>query len=114
MELFGPLDQLGERADLTMYSTPLAMDDLAELCSVLGYQTVNLFGGSYGTRAALIFMRRHPATVRSAILMGVAPLMFRNPLHHAWSAQQGLERKEQVVVALHGDNTSHLFKGRRH
>jgi len=49
-------------------------------------------GGSYGTRAALVYLRRHPETVRCAILNGVAPISFKNPLHHAAAAQEGLDK----------------------
>ena len=57
----------------------------------LGYQRVNLYGGSYGTRAALVYMRRHPDSVRAAVLTGVAPMAFTNPLYHAREAQNALD-----------------------
>ncbi|MHC4303286.1 MAG: alpha/beta hydrolase [Planctomycetota bacterium] len=84
-------DLLAERADLTKYTTPIAMDDLNEVRAALGYDRINLVGGSYGTRAALVYMRRHPETVRSAILMGVAPVSFTNPLYHAREGQRALD-----------------------
>jgi pimeloyl-ACP methyl ester carboxylesterase len=84
-------DELSERADLRLYTTPIAVDDFDEVRAALGYDQVNLRGGSYGTRAALVWMRRHPATIRTAILDGVAPLSFKNPLHHARSAQAALD-----------------------
>ena len=34
---------------------------------------VNLVGGSYGTRAALDYMRQFPQAVRRAVIDGVAP-----------------------------------------
>lgn len=86
------LRELELEADLRMYSTPIAMDDLNEIRAALGYEQINLVGGSYGTRAALIYMRRHPETVRCAVLNGVAPLKFTNPLYHAAAAQQALEK----------------------
>jgi len=84
-------DQLARRADLTKYTTPIAMDDLNEVRAALGYGRINLVGGSYGTRAALVYLRRHPETVRSAILMGVAPVSFTNPLYHAREGQRALD-----------------------
>jgi pimeloyl-ACP methyl ester carboxylesterase len=84
-------DQLAQRADLTKYTTPIAMDDLNEVRAALGYDRINLVGGSYGTRAALVYLRRHPETVRSAILMGVAPVSFANPLYHAREGQRALD-----------------------
>ncbi|MFH0946087.1 MAG: alpha/beta fold hydrolase [Planctomycetota bacterium] len=91
--------ELEKKADLTKYSTPIAMDDLNEVREALGYEKINLSGGSYGSRAALIYLRRHPETVRCAIVMGIAPLKFKNPLYHAWSAQHGLERIFEEVEA---------------
>lgn len=85
-------DELARRADLTKYTTPIAMDDLDEVRAALGYEKINLYGGSYGTRAALVYMRRHPETVRSAILVGVAPIAFRNPLYHAREGQRVLDK----------------------
>jgi len=86
------LAALKERFDLTQYSTCAAADDLNDIREALGYQQVNLVGGSYGTRMALVYMRQHAETVRCAILTGVAPLAFTNPLYHAQSAQEGLEK----------------------
>jgi pimeloyl-ACP methyl ester carboxylesterase len=85
------LAELKERADLRLYSTPVAMDDINDVRSALGYDKVNLYGGSYGSRAELVYMRRHPETVRCAILNSVAPIAFKNPLYHARAAQDALE-----------------------
>ena len=87
----GCLAKLSQRANLSLYSTPLAMDDLDELRQVLGYEQINLIGGSYGTRAALVYLRRHGEHVRCAVLQGVAPLALKNPLFHAISAQHALD-----------------------
>ncbi len=70
-------------ADVAQYTTPIAMDDINEVRAALGYQRINLLGGSYGTRAAQVYLRRHPATVRSAVLKGVAPMDMKNPLPFA-------------------------------
>jgi len=85
------LPRLEKIADLARYTTPIAMDDLNEVRAALGYRKINLIGGSYGTRAALVYIRRHPETVRCAILDGVAPISFTNPLYHASAAQEGFE-----------------------
>ncbi len=77
------LEELSKSFDLTKYSTNLAADDFNDLRRALGYDQINVTGGSYGTRMALVYMRRHPETVRTAILNGVAPLAFRNPLYHS-------------------------------
>lgn len=54
------------------YSTAAAAADLDSVRVALGYQQVNLWGGSYGTRLAQAYARAYPARVRSIILDGVA------------------------------------------
>jgi pimeloyl-ACP methyl ester carboxylesterase len=70
-------------ADPALYITPIAMDDLDAVRAAMGYETINLYGASYGTRAGLVYMRRHPERVRAAILDGVAPLEMVLGLHFA-------------------------------
>ena len=67
-------DTLSRRADLTQYTTPASVDDLEELRRWLGYDAVNLFGGSYGTRVAQVYLRRHPDAVRTVVMNGVTPV----------------------------------------
>jgi pimeloyl-ACP methyl ester carboxylesterase len=82
---------LEKRADLTKYTTSIAMDDLDDVRAWLGYDRINLFGMSYGTRAALVYMRQHPDHVRSVILLAVAPTDLKMPLHHAESGARAME-----------------------
>jgi len=67
-------------ADVTQYTTPVAMDDLDDVRAWLGYDQINLLGGSYGTRAALVYLRRHEEHVRTIVLDGVAPPDMSLPL----------------------------------
>ena len=98
-EAFLPVDrvracreELEERADLGRYTTPAAMDDLDELRQALGYARVDLWGGSYGTRAALVYLRRHGDHVRSMILAG-PDLSFRyGSAAVALAAERALQR----------------------
>jgi len=60
-------------ANPALYTTPIAMDDLNEVRETLGLDKINLIGGSYGTRAALVYLRRHSDTVRSVMIDGLAP-----------------------------------------
>lgn len=83
--------ELEQRADLKQYTTSIAMDDLDDVRAWLGYDKINLLGLSYGTRAALIYMRQHPQHVHSVILMGVAPTDLRMPLHHSESAARAMD-----------------------
>ena len=59
--------------DLRQYTTAVAMQDADAVRRQLGAEQVNLVGGSYGTRAALDYMRQFPQAVRRAVLDGVAP-----------------------------------------
>lgn len=92
-------DELSQRADLTQYTTEISMRDLDEARQALGYDEINLMGGSYGTRAALVYIRNHGEHVRSAFLSGAAPLENRNPLYHAPSAQRAFERVADQCAA---------------
>jgi pimeloyl-ACP methyl ester carboxylesterase len=82
---------LEQRADLTQYTTPIAMDDLDDVRAWLGYERINLIGLSYGTRAALVYLRQHPDRVRSIVLMGVAPTYLKMPLYHARAAKRAMD-----------------------
>ena len=73
------LPELQQRADLSQYTTPNSVDDFDEVRSALGYDKINLRGGSYGSRSALAYMRRHPDTIRSATLQAIQPISYRNP-----------------------------------
>jgi pimeloyl-ACP methyl ester carboxylesterase len=67
------MQELLKKADLTQYTTTASVEDIEEIRRALGYEKINLSGGSYGTRWALEYMRRRPESVRSAVLYGVAP-----------------------------------------
>ena len=77
---FFPLDdvrkcrtELESKADLKLYVTTIAMDDIDDARAALGYDRINIFGASYGTRAALTYLKRHPQHVRTLLLQGVSP-----------------------------------------
>ena len=82
----------GYDADVRQYTTSIAMDDLDEVRAHLGYERINLYGGSYGTRAALVYLRQHGERVRTVILDGVAPTDMRLPLFTARDAQRALDK----------------------
>jgi pimeloyl-ACP methyl ester carboxylesterase len=79
-------------ADPRLYVTPIAMEDLDEVRAGLGYDKVNLWGGSYGTRAALEYLRRHGDHVRSVVLDGVAPATMKLPLSFVTDGDAALAR----------------------
>jgi len=82
--------ELAKRANLALYTTAMAMDDLDEVRAWFGYPKINLYGGSYGTQAAQVYLRRHAATVRAVVLDGIAPVDELIPLHHAYAGQRAL------------------------
>ncbi|MFZ4480209.1 MAG: alpha/beta hydrolase [Rhodoferax sp.] len=59
--------------DLRFFTTTLAMQDLDAVRQALAAPRINLVGVSYGTRAALEYMRQFGPTVRRSVLDGVAP-----------------------------------------
>jgi pimeloyl-ACP methyl ester carboxylesterase len=59
--------------DLTFFTTEIASADVDAIRQHLGYGPINAVGGSYGTRAALDYLRQYPQQVRRALIDGVAP-----------------------------------------
>jgi pimeloyl-ACP methyl ester carboxylesterase len=82
---------LERHADLTQYTTSIAMDDLDDVRSWLGYDRIDLFGLSYGSRAVLVYLRQHPDRVHTATIAGVAPTYLKMPLHHSEGAARAME-----------------------
>lgn len=78
-------------ADLRLYSTAIAAEDLDDVRDALGYSTINLWGVSYGTRMALAYLRAHGDNVRSAVLDSVAPMSLYLPLSLAKDADRALD-----------------------
>jgi pimeloyl-ACP methyl ester carboxylesterase len=77
--------------DLSQYRTAPAVDDVAEVLTALGYDQVNAWGASYGTRAALTLARRHPQRIRTLSLIGLVPPDTRSPVTFARDAQEALD-----------------------
>lgn len=66
-------DEIGPDVDLRAYTTADYIADLEDVRRALGVAQFNLVGASYGTRVALEYLRRHPASVRTAVLDSVVP-----------------------------------------
>ncbi len=79
-------------ADPSLYTTPIAMDDLNEVREVLGFEKINLVGISYGTRAGLVYLRRHEESVRSLVLDAVVPMTLPIPKNVAIDAQSAFNQ----------------------
>ena len=63
-------------ADLRFYTTGYAVRDLEAVRLALGYEKINIYGVSYGTRVALAYLRDYPDRVRSLVLDAVADLPY--------------------------------------
>ena len=67
------LPYIQRESDLGFFTTTLAVQDLDAVRAQLGAPRINLVGISYGTRAALEYMRQFPSHVRRSVLDSVAP-----------------------------------------
>ncbi|MEQ1518102.1 MAG: alpha/beta fold hydrolase, partial [Usitatibacteraceae bacterium] len=84
--------ELERKADLTQYTTTIAMADIDQVREELGYEQINLWGGSYGTRAAMEYLRRYESRVRTIVLDGVAPPSMALPEGFARDAAEVTEK----------------------
>ena len=75
--------QLGDRAD--DYTTALSADDLAAVVEALELKKVDVYGDSYGTFFAQVFVGRHPDLVRTVVLDASYPAYGES----AWYPTQG-------------------------
>lgn len=66
-------ENLSVENDLSAYNSASNARDIESLRIALGYENVNLWGISYGTRLALTMMRDYPEGIRSVVIDSVAP-----------------------------------------
>lgn len=59
--------------DPRFFTTSVAIRDLEAVRQALGYNTLNLYGVSYGSRVAQHYARRYPKSTRTIVLDGVVP-----------------------------------------
>ncbi len=78
--------------DPAPFTTSVAVRDLDAVRAALGYRALHLYGGSYGTRVAMHYLRRYPAQTKSLILDGVVPPGLTLGPDIAPRAQQALDR----------------------
>ena len=78
--------------DMRHYTTSIAMADADAVRAALGYEKVNIVGGSYGTRAVLEYLRQFPQQVRRAVLDGVAPPDMVLPASFAADTQAAMDK----------------------
>jgi pimeloyl-ACP methyl ester carboxylesterase len=59
--------------DVTDYTTRDNAADAADIIRALGYDSYNVWGGSYGSSVAMTLLRDHPEHVRAAIVTALQP-----------------------------------------
>ena len=79
-------------ADVRFYTTAHGADDIERLRQHYGFEQINLYGGSYGTRMAQVYLRRHPGRVRSMIIDGVVPTRLHLGSEHGLKLDQALNK----------------------
>jgi pimeloyl-ACP methyl ester carboxylesterase len=84
--------ELEKIADLKLYTSSIAMDDMDEVRAALGYDKINVYGGSYGSTTALVYLRQHRDRVRSVAIFGVAPPSAKIPLSFARGVQEAVTK----------------------
>ncbi len=62
------------KGDVTQYNSENAIRDFDAIRAALGHEKLNIYGGSYGTRAGLVFMRMFPKSLESVVLDSVGPI----------------------------------------
>lgn len=82
----------GEGIHLGSYNSAENASDVNDLRIALGYDKLDLYGISYGTKLALTIMRDHPEAVRSAIIDSIFPPQVTNS-----SAPINFERSLNVL-----------------
>ncbi|HSK75353.1 MAG TPA: alpha/beta hydrolase [Thermoanaerobaculia bacterium] len=97
-------ERLAKTADLTQYNNDTSVDDIDEVRAALGYEKINIYGGSGGSRSGLIYLRRHPDRVRTAVLSGLVPPDERGPFSMARNAQRALDG---LIAECDGDAACH-------
>jgi pimeloyl-ACP methyl ester carboxylesterase len=78
------------KADTRFYATSDYLADLEQVRKALDIAQFNLVGGSYGTRVALEYLRRHPEAVRSVFIDSVVPPELALGQDHARNLDEAL------------------------
>jgi pimeloyl-ACP methyl ester carboxylesterase len=71
-----------EGIDLAGYTITETIDDMEAAREALGYERINLYGNSYGTRLEMIYEWRYPDSLNRVVMVAVNP-----PGHFIWEAE---------------------------
>jgi pimeloyl-ACP methyl ester carboxylesterase len=85
--------------DATQYGTRMAMDDLDAVRAALGYRQLDVIGSSYGATAAQVYLKLHPSSVRTLILMGGTAIDVPFFGRYAVNAQRALDQLAELCAS---------------
>jgi pimeloyl-ACP methyl ester carboxylesterase len=91
-----------EGVNLAAYNTAQNAADIEALRKAMGYDKINLYGTSYGTRLALTALRDQAGGIRSAVIDSVVPLQVDL---FAQVPPNGVQALEKVFEACRSDAT---------
>lgn len=91
--------------NVAAYTSSQSAADIRDLTIALGYQELNLFGSSYGTRLAQTVMRDYPEIVRSSILDSTLPI---NTLWYNDASRRADEMLDVLFEACRKDHECNL------
>jgi pimeloyl-ACP methyl ester carboxylesterase len=94
------LPYLRSEADLGLFTTWIAVQDLDAVRRALGAERIDLVGASYGTRVALEYQRQFPRAVRRSVIDGVAPPDMALPASYSLDNQAAFDG---LVAACRGE-----------
>jgi len=77
--------------DPRFYTTTIAMGDYNRVREAMGYDKINIMGVSYGTRAAQVYLRLFPDTVRTVTLDSIIPMQLALGQEHAPMLDRSVE-----------------------
>ena len=78
-------------ADPRWYTTRAYVDDVNEVRQALGYDKINISGGSYGGTVVQVYLQQHPETVRAALINNSTLIDYPIFEHLADSSQRAFD-----------------------
>ena len=85
--------------DLGAYNNTESATDVADLRTALRIPQWNVFGHSNGTEVSLVYMRDHPAGIRSVALEGVVPPSVTTPGYNWVGVKESLDNMVAACIA---------------
>ena len=95
--------------DVTQYGTRMAMDDLDAVRAALGYRQLDVFGSSYGATAAQVYVKLHPSSVRTLILM--AGTAIDVPIFERWAVNSQRALDQLAALCASEPTCRKAFRG---